>query len=98
MRLRIAPEAEQELAEAAAWYEERRAGLGFELMARIDKELRRIAEQPLADPMWRTDRDYRRHVVTRFPYVIFFRIEAEEIVVVAIAHARRKPSYWQDRR
>lgn len=45
-RLRIAPEAEQELAEAAAWYEERRAGLGVELIAVIDRVLEAILEMP----------------------------------------------------
>lgn len=97
-RLRIAPEAEEELSEAVAWYEERRTGLGFELVAIIDRELEAIVDAPLANPPWRSDRAYRMRVVSRFPYIIFFAIGAEEIVVLAIAQGRRRPGYWLDRR
>ena len=93
-RLRIAPEAEQELAEAAAWYEKRRAGLGIELIAVIDRELDAILEMPLIHPLWRADRPYRKRAAKRFPYLIFFRVEEDEIIVAAIAHIRRTPGYW----
>lgn len=96
-RLRIAPEAEQELAEAVAWYEERRGGLGVELIAVIDRELEAIREKPLANPLWRHDRPYRKRAAKRFPYVIFFRVETDEIVISAIAHTRRAPGYWLQR-
>lgn len=97
-RLRISPEAEQELAEAAAWYESRRVGLGIELVALVDRDLEAILERPLAHTLWRPDRQYRKRVMKRFPYVVFFRVDSEEIIVVSIAHTRRKPGYWLDRR
>jgi len=34
--LRVLPEAEEELAEAARWYETKRVGLGVELVAIVD--------------------------------------------------------------
>ncbi len=46
--LRILPEAEEELAEAAAWYEARRVGLGVELIAVIDRTFEEIADAPRA--------------------------------------------------
>lgn len=70
--LHILPEAEEELAEAAAWYEARRAGLGVELIAIVDRAFEEIADAPLACGLWREDRPYRRKVLTRFPYVISF--------------------------
>lgn len=91
MRLRVAPEAEQELAEAAEWYEARRPGLGIEFVAIMDRELEEIVAAPLAHALWRSDRVYRRRVVKPFPYVIFFRAAQDEVVVVAFAHARRRP-------
>ena len=36
-------------------------------------------------------------VVQRFLYVIFFRCEADAVVVITIAHARRRPGYWMGR-
>ncbi len=86
MRLRVAPEAEQELAEAAEWYEARRPGLGIDFVAIMDRELEEIVAAPLAHALWRSDRVYRRRVVRRFPYVIFFRAAQDEVVVVAFAH------------
>ncbi|HEY6460223.1 MAG TPA: type II toxin-antitoxin system RelE/ParE family toxin [Polyangiaceae bacterium] len=97
MRLRVAPGAEEELAEAAAWYEARRPGLGIELVAVIDRELEEIAAAPSLHALWRTDRPYRHRAVRRFPYVIFFRAEVGEVFIVAIAHARRRPGYWAGR-
>jgi hypothetical protein len=45
-------------------------------------------------PIWRSDRPYRKRVLGRFPYVIFHVIEA--IVVLAVAHTKRRPGYWLD--
>jgi plasmid stabilization system protein ParE len=96
-QLRIAPEAEEELAAAAEWYETRRAGLGLELVAVIDRAFDAILEAPLSYAEWRDDRPYRRKVVERFPYVVFFTVEGDTVVVIAVAHARRRPGYWTSR-
>ena len=95
--LRILPAAEEELAEAAAWYETKRTGLGVELIAAVDRAFEEIAEAPLACGLWRDDRPYRRKVLARFPYVIFFRVEGDAVVIMAVAHAKRRPGYWTQR-
>jgi plasmid stabilization system protein ParE len=95
--LRILPEAEEELAEAAVWYEARRAGLGVELVAIVDRAFEEIADAPLVCGLWRDDRPYRRKILARFPYVIFFRVDADTVVVLAVAHSKRRPGYWADR-
>ena len=92
--LRVSPEAEEELAAAADWYEGRRPGLGAELVAEIDRAFEDLIASPLACALWRNDRPYRRKLLHRFPYVIFFRIDGETIRVDAIAHVRRRPGYW----
>lgn len=96
-RLRVSPEAEEELAAAAEWYEARRAGLGVELVASVDGAFEEILAAPLSYATWRTDRPFRKKVVRRFPYVIFFTVDEDAVVVVAIAHARRRPGYWVGR-
>jgi plasmid stabilization system protein ParE len=73
--LRVLPEAEEELAAAAEWYESKRAGLGVELVATVDRAFDAIQDAPLSYTQWRTDRPYRRVLLTRFPYVVFFRVE-----------------------
>lgn len=96
-RLRVEPEAEDELAAAAEWYEARRAGLGVELVAIVDRAFEEVLAAPLSCAKWRSDRPYRKKVVTRFPYVIFFTFEDDIVTVVAIAHAKRRPGYWVGR-
>jgi toxin ParE1/3/4 len=97
IRLRISPEAEEELAAAAEWYEARRVGLGIELVAAMDRAFDAIAAAPSSFPAWRDDRPYRMKVVERFPYVVFFTFDGDTVTVVAAAHARRRPGYWTER-
>ena len=94
---RILPDAEDEVARGAAWYESKRHGLGVEFVATIDEAINRIADSPDAYPRWRDDRSYRKCVVRRFPHLVFYDVEAGEVVVVAVAHAKRKPGYWLGR-
>ena len=96
--LRVLPDAEVELVSAAMWYEDKRPGLGVEFVAIVDKALQSVLEHPEACPVWRPDRPYRKHPLKRFPYVLFFRIESDTVVVVALAHAKRGPGYWLERR
>ena len=96
-RLRVAPEAEEELAAAAEWYEARRPGLGVELVASIDGAFEEILAAPLSCAVWWPNRPYRKKIIRRFPYVIFFTLDDGAVIVVAIAHARRRPGYWVGR-
>jgi toxin ParE1/3/4 len=41
--------------------------------------------------------DVRRAVVTRFPYVVLYREESEEVIVISVFHTARDPSLWQSR-
>lgn len=94
-QLTVLPEAEAELAAAATWYENQRPGLGLELIAEVDRAFEDITAMPEAWTLWRSDRDYRKRPLSRFPYVVFFRLPTPETVsVVSVSHAKRKPGYW----
>ncbi len=54
-----------------------------------------MAEHPNTWPA--IDYEIRRRVVRRFPYSILYRIDVDEIVIVAIMHQKQKPNYWIDR-
>jgi plasmid stabilization system protein ParE len=92
------PEAEDEVAAALEWYEPRRPGIGADFLAELDLAVRTIAEHPEAWPVWRERHPFRKRAMERFPFVVFFRIAATEIRIIAVAHARRRPGYWIDRR
>ena len=98
--VRVEPEAKQELVAAAAWYEERREGLGLELVAEIDAVFTAIARDPSRFPLYprvAPELGIRRAGARRFPYSIAF-IELPTVVrVLAVAHERRRPGYWVGR-
>ncbi len=58
--IRFRAEAETELAAAAAWYEDRTAGLGADLIAEVDTMLDRIQAMPERFPAWVPGRPYRK--------------------------------------
>lgn len=95
LEVRLRPEAEQDLADAAAWYEEQRQGLGHEFLDEVQTTLATIAETPLMYP--NVHRNTRRAVIHRFPFGVYFLVESAAIVVVAVMHGSRNPHRWKNR-
>jgi toxin ParE1/3/4 len=95
-RLTVRLSAEQELTSAAQWYESKQPGLGSEYLDAIDAAFQAVQEAPETFPTWEGT-SYRKFVVQRFPYVVFYVVGDEEIEVVAVAHGRRRPGYWLNR-
>jgi plasmid stabilization system protein ParE len=94
-QLIIRPEAEAELAEAFAWYEDRRPGLGADFMLCADAVFGGILRSPQQYP--RVYRTIRRALTRRFPYEVCFVEDDERVVVLSVFHAKRNPKHWQDR-
>ena len=88
-------DAAMEMQAAAAYYEERQGGLGATFLAEIEQGLGRIQQFSMLWPIY--DAEYRRYLLRRFPFGIIYRLNAEEIIVVAVAHLRREPGYWKNR-
>jgi toxin ParE1/3/4 len=89
------PEAEAEMVAAAEFYEAKSAGLGIDFIAEVERATRALVTY--ARIGHRFSRRLRRILVQRFPYGLLYRVETERIVVVAVAHARRRPGYWRHR-
>jgi toxin ParE1/3/4 len=93
--LRFLPEAKDEFDAAADWYEQRQTGLGVDFVARVREVLNRISANPqIAATVYQ---DARKVVVTRFPYVVLYREEAGEVLVISVFHTSRDPAVWQSR-
>ncbi len=89
------PEAEQEMLEAALYYQSQASGLGIDFLSVVEHALKFIMESPNTCPI--LEGELRRRLVRRFPFGILYKVESEEIVVIAVAHLRRKPGYWKER-
>ena len=94
-RLVVRPEAEAELREAYAWYEERRPGLGDEFLLCIDACLDSIERHPGLHPV--IHRGVRRALLRRFPYGVFYVMAENTISVAAVFHLSRDPERWIQR-
>ena len=88
-------DANEDLLEARAWYDNIRPELGERFALAVEAMVEAIAEHPLQSPV--VYRGRRRAGVRRFPYGIFFEVQADRIVVIACFHGRRNPRRWQSR-
>jgi toxin ParE1/3/4 len=94
VELVVAPEAELDIAEAYIWYQGRRAGLGEEFLSSVEACLENIRRYPEMYPM--VHECYRRSLVRRFPFAVFYEVE-RTITVYAVFHTARDPNKWRER-
>jgi plasmid stabilization system protein ParE len=91
----ILPEAERDLAEACEWYERQRAGLGEQLLSCVDARIQAIRRNP--EMHARVHENYRRALVRRFPYAVFYEFDGHTVTVYCIFHCSRDPEKWRAR-
>jgi plasmid stabilization system protein ParE len=89
------PEADEEFREAARYYESEAPGVGLAFIVEVHKAVTAIVDTPLAVQVVRGN--LHRKVLNHFPYNILYSIEPDKIVVVAVAHQRKRPNYWRSR-
>src|SRR5262249_43774305 len=88
-------EALQEVEAAARWYAERSAAAAAAFSVEIDAAESSIVRLPEAWPPF--VHGTRRYLLQRFPFSVVYRIKDRRILIVAVAHARRRPGYWTAR-
>ena len=91
----IRPEAEADALQAFRWYNEQVPGLGQEFLAEVESVLEHIRANPEASR--KAYREFRRVLTRRFPYAVFYSVQAERAVVFAILHTARDPRLWRQR-
>ena len=94
--IRFRPAAAREFAADFRHYENDYPGRGDRFVAAVDVVLRNIAEHPeryslLQEP------DIRSVKVKRFPYRVVYVVVGEDVDIIAVAHAKRRPGYWRRR-
>ena len=91
----IAPEALQDVEEAYGWYENRRIGLGEDFLSCVDACIQKIWRVP--ELFIKAHENYRRALVRRFPYAVFFEYTDEKITVYSVFHTSQNPEKWKTR-
>jgi toxin ParE1/3/4 len=89
--------AAQEYRAAKHWYREHSLDASQRFCLAVDRAVDRISEVGGSLPILREPYRYLR--VPRFPYVLVFRFnEDNAVLIVAVAHTSRRPEYWRRRR
>lgn len=95
MKFRFHPEALQEYEDSALYYYSVSPLVAGRFVVEIEKAIRRMRRHPTAWAM--VDEDVRRCLVKRFPFGIYFTIESDHLLIVAVMHLSRRPGYWKGR-
>lgn len=90
----VRPEAQINIREAAIWYEQRETGLGHRFAAEIRQSLRSITKTPLRFPL--IENGVRRLLLHRFPYAVYFIVDGDSVVILAVLHQHREPETWRN--
>lgn len=79
---------------AAQYYQQQSAGLGSEFLSEVERTVASILAYPEAAP--KVKKEIRRWLLKRFPFGVLYAVTADEVVIVAVMHLRRRPGYWED--
>jgi len=95
MSVVLLPPAGDELDEAIAYYNDQLSGLGGHFYRAFLTAINCISQAPEA---WRkVGANTRRINLVRFPYLLLYVVDKEDIIITCIAHQHRNPSYYLDK-
>jgi toxin ParE1/3/4 len=91
----FAPETERDLFDPYYWYEAQRTGLGAEFLSCIEASVASISRFPETYEI--VHEQYRRKLVRRFPYAIFYEYVSNVVTIYCTFHTSRDPDRWRQR-
>lgn len=89
------PLAADEAQAAERWYREQSETASARFQREFDRAVDLISERPNAGSPYLGST--RRVLLRRFPFFVVYRVRGNELEIVAVAHARRRPGYWRVR-
>ena len=95
MKIEFLPEADNEFREAARYYEGEALGVGMVFIAEVHRAMAWIARNPNAAA--KIGSGIRKKVLKYFPFNLLYCIEGELVLIIAVAHQKRRPRYWRSR-
>ena len=82
--------------EASLFYEARSEGLGFEFLDGVQRLIDLMRKHPKLGQS--VGGGFRRAVLRRFSFSLIYSEEPGEVVIIAVAHQKRRPDYWRERK
>jgi plasmid stabilization system protein ParE len=91
----IIPQAVAEGREAREFYLSKSVAVEEAFRVEIESAIALIRDHPETWPAYVLGT--RRYILSRFPYSLVYKTDGTYSIIVAIAHAKRKPGYWESR-
>ncbi len=95
VNLVVAPDAAADVDLAFNWYESQRVGLGREFVSRFRACVEMLRQSPEAHAV--LTGTYRRALLRKFPYAVFYEFLGDTVTVHAVLHTARDPTIWKTR-
>lgn len=86
MKLLYTDRAKDDLETAFLWYERQQLGLGKDFLDQIEAAIAQVSSNPKAQPLYHDT--IRGRLVRRFPFTLFYSIEAEGLIIHSVFHHR----------
>ena len=83
----LSPDAKANIGSAVWWYQYEDPNVAFRFTLKVFDVLRRIARYPYGFPL--INGRFRRAVLKRFPYSIYYSLDIDRISVIAVLHQRQ---------
>lgn len=95
MRARFLKPAEAEVDEAVTYFDEQRTGLGERFEQDLLATVSFVTTHPFSGKP--ISKLVRKFPLRTFKYNLVYVLDDEELIIVAVAHHRRRPGYWHGR-
>lgn len=92
--IRIRPEVVADVAEAFRWYEQQGEGLGHDFLRAYYACLGFVQRNPEARAQ--AYGRFRRSLLRRFPYAVFYVVEDRQLVIILLTHCARDPEWMRE--
>ncbi len=89
------PRAIFEARKARNWYAHRNLAVATRFMAELDRAIDKIKDGPDRWPKYLFGARFFK--LRRFPYMVIYWEDQASILILAVAHAKRRPGYWRKR-
>lgn len=88
-RVIVRSHAKRDIREAKQWYRNISQELGADFLSAVDDAILLAQKYPLAFSLMH--RTFRRVLLRRFPYALFYQSDSESIIIVGVLHQARDP-------
>ena len=95
LELRFHPDVAIEIKTSHKWYQNQAMGLGEDFLSELESAYQTIQELPNTWPKF--ENNFRRFLLSKFPFSVIYKANVESVFVVAVMHNSRKPGYWNER-